>query len=127
MTPRRWSNAAPHRRGARLQQAAGLHYQHRGLEPICHCVTKRLGAVAKDIATELQLRHGHGSNPMSNDFYKEISFLSIKASSSFEREPEGNGVVERFIHPLKENQLWVLDFETIERLCLAQFGFAHWY
>ena len=64
---------------------------------------------------------------MSNDFQKEIDFLGIKASPSFVREPEGNGVAERFIRTLKENLLWVRDFETIEELRLALIDFARWY
>ena len=32
------------------------------------------------------------------------------------REPEGNGVAERFIRTLKENLLWLRSFETIEEL-----------
>ena len=90
-------------------------------------MTKHLGAVAKNIATESQLRHVHGSNPMPNDFQKVIGFLGIKASSSFVRGPEGNGATERFIRPLRESLLWVPDFETIERLRLAQIDFAPWY
>jgi hypothetical protein len=70
------------------------------VETIRQGVTKHLGAVAKDIATELQLRHDHGSTSMSSDFQKEIAFLGIKASSSFVREPEGNGGTERSIRPL---------------------------
>jgi hypothetical protein len=54
---------------------------------------------------------------MSNDFQKEIAFLGITTLSSFVREPEGNGVAERFIRIPKENLLWVRDFETIEELC----------
>ena len=57
--------------------------------------------MTKGTATELQMRHDHGSNTMPNDFQKEISFLGIKASPSFVREPEDNGVAERFIRPLK--------------------------
>ena len=37
------------------------------------------------------------------------------------REPEGNGVAERFIRTLKENLLWVRSFETIVRLALLEF------
>ena len=39
------------------------------------------------------------------------------------REPEGNGVAERFIRTLKENVLWVRSFETIEELRLALLAF----
>jgi transposase InsO family protein len=43
---------------------------------------------------------------MSGDFQDEIKCLGIKASPSFVREPEGNGVAERFIRTQKENLLW---------------------
>ena len=99
----------------------------QALEPIRQGVTRHFGAVAEDIATGLKLRHDHGSNYMSNDFQKEIAFLGIEASPSFVREPEGNGVAERFIRTLKENLLWVRDFETIEELRLALIDFARWY
>ena len=57
----------------------------------------------------------------------EIAFLAIEASPSFVRQPEGNGVAERFIRTLKENLLWVRHFETIEELRLALLDFAAWY
>jgi len=40
-------------------------------------------------------------------FPGQIKCLGIEASPSFVREPEGNGVAERFIRTLKENLLWV--------------------
>jgi putative transposase len=75
----------------------------QALEPIRQGVTKHFGAVAKDIATGLKLRHDHGSNYMSNDFQKEIRFLGITASPSFVREPEGNGV-GRALHPYPQGK-----------------------
>jgi len=48
----------------------------------------------------------------------------IEASPSFVREPEGNGVAERFIRTLKENLLWVKTFDTIEELRAALIEFA---
>ena len=62
------------------------------------------------------LRHDHGSNYMSGDFQDEIAFLGIESSPSFVRQPEGNGVAERFIRTLKENFLWVHTFDTLEEL-----------
>ncbi|MGO9846861.1 MAG: integrase core domain-containing protein, partial [Methylocella sp.] len=50
--------------------------------------------------------------------------LGIEASLSFVREPEGNGVAERFIRTLKENLLWVKTFDTIEELRAALVEFA---
>ena len=56
---------------------------------------------------------------MADDFQQEVAFFGIESSPSFVREPEGNGVAERFIRTLKENLLWVRSFATIEELRLA--------
>ena len=68
------------------------------------------------------LRHDHGSNYMSGDFQDEIKCLGIEASPSFVREPQGNGVAERFIRTLKENLLWARTFYTIDELRAAPPG-----
>ena len=80
--------------------------------------------IAPGVARGLKLRHDHGSNYMSGDFQDEIECLGIEASPSFVREPEGNGVAERFIRTLKENLLWVRTFDTIEELRAALVEFA---
>jgi transposase InsO family protein len=90
-------------------------------------VRRHFRAIGKNVAAGLKLRHDHGSNYMSDDFQAEIAFLGIEASPSFVREPEGNGVAERFIRTLKENLLWVRSFQTIEALRLALIEFADWY
>ena len=62
-----------------------------------------------------------------NDFQDEIECLGIEASPSFVREPQGNGVAERFIRTLKENLLWARTFDTIEELRAALVEFARHY
>ena len=69
----------------------------------------------------------HGSNYLADDFQQEVAFFGIDSSPSFVREPEGNGVAERFIRTLKENLLWVRSFETIEELRLALLAFKRTY
>ena len=64
---------------------------------------------------------------MSGDFQDEIKCLGIEASPSFVRQPEGNGVAERFIRTLKENLLWVRTFKTIEELRAELVAFARRY
>ena len=64
---------------------------------------------------------------MSGDFQDEIKCLGIEASPSFVRQPEGNGVAERFIRTLKENVLWVRTFKTIEELRAELVAFAKRY
>jgi transposase InsO family protein len=113
-------------------ECVGIHAdksanRFQALEPIRQGVGRHFGAIGKDVAAGLMLRHDHGPNYMSDDFQSEIAFLGIEASPSFVRQPEGNGVAERFIRTLKENLLWVRYFETIEELRLALLEFAAWY
>src|SRR5512143_4069821 len=77
----------------------------QALEPVRQGVRRYFGAVGKDVAAGLMLRHDHGSNYMSDDFQSEIAFLGIEASPSFVRQPEGNGVADRFtsVHSKKSS------------------------
>ncbi len=102
-------------------------WRREALEPIRQGVRERFGAIAKGVASGLRLRHDHGSNYLADDFQREIKFFGIESSPSFVREPEGNGVAERFIRTLKENVLWVRSFETIEELRLALLEFKRTY
>jgi transposase InsO family protein len=113
-------------------ECVGIHAdksanRFQALEPVRQGVRRHFGAIGRDVAAGLKLRHDHGSNYMAGDFQDEIAFLGIEASPSFVRQPEGNGVAERFIRTLKENLLWVRRFETIEELRLALLDFAAWY
>ncbi len=113
-------------------ECIGLHASRSGsrfeaLEPIRQGVREHFGGFAEDIAQGLRLRHDHGSNYLADDFQQEVAFLGIESSPSFVREPEGNGVAERFIRTLKENFLWVRSFETIEALRLALLEFKRTY
>lgn len=110
----------------------GIHADKRAnrfqaLEPVHHGVRKHFGAIGKDVAAGIKLRHDHGPNYMSDDFQDQIAFLGIEASPSFVRERQRNGAAERLDRTLKENLLWVLQFETIEELRLALLEFAAWY
>ena len=113
-------------------EVVGIHAarsanRFEALEPVRQGVHRCFGAIAPGVARGLKLRHDHGSNYMSGDFQDEIECLGIEASPSFVREPEGNGVAERFIRTLKENLLWVRTFDTIEELRAALVEFARHY
>ena len=64
---------------------------------------------------------------MSDDFQQELTFLGMTSSPSFVREPEGNGIAERFIRTLKENLLWVRSFATVAEMVesLGEFGLLY--
>ena len=87
-------------------ECIGLHAAKRGtrfeaLEPIRQGVRERFGPIGDGVADGLRLRHDHGSNYLADDFQQEVAFFGIESSPSFVREPEGNGVAERFIRTLK--------------------------
>jgi transposase InsO family protein len=86
------------------------------LEPVRQGVRENLGAFAEDAAIGITMRHDCGSQYVSEDFQDELKFLGFKASPAFVRSPECNGCIERFFRTLKENLLWVRDFEDIEDL-----------
>src|SRR3954470_7092080 len=64
------------------------------------------GAVRADAARGLLLRHDHGSAFMSDHVQNQIAFLGLTPSFAFVRQPETNGVAERFIRTLKEQVVW---------------------
>jgi len=113
-------------------ECVGSHAARSGnrfeaLEPVRQGVLRHFGRIEKDVAKGLSLRHDHGSNYLSRDFQDEIGFLGLESSPSFVRQPEGNGVAERFIRTLKENFLWVHTFGTIEELrCALRDFVAHY-
>ena len=107
--------------------AARSANRFEALEPVRQGVHRCFGSIAPGVARGLKLRHDHGSNYMSGDFQGEIKCLGIEASPSFVRQPEGNGVAERFIRTLKENLLWVRTFKTIEELRAELVAFARRY
>ena len=108
----------------------GLHAAKRGtrfeaLEPIRQGIRERFGGIGAGVAHGLRLRHDHGSNYLADDFQQEVAFFGIESSPSFVREPEGNGVAERFIRTLKENVLWVPHPVPWTHICAMPPGVAH--
>jgi putative transposase len=105
-------------------ECIGIHASLSGnrfeaLEPLHQGVREQFGGFDEGIAAGLAIRHDHGSAYMSDDFQQELTFLGMTSSPSFVREPEGNGVAERFIRTLKENLLWVQHFATVADLVEA--------
>ncbi|MBI2874936.1 MAG: DDE-type integrase/transposase/recombinase [Firmicutes bacterium] len=84
------------------------------LEPVRQGVHRWFGPAGKDVARGLKLRHDHGTQYMSRDFQAELAYLGIASSPAFVREPEGNGVAERFMRTLKEQCLYLHRFRNLE-------------
>jgi len=110
----------------------GLHAAKPGnrfeaLEPIRQSVKDVYGGFAQDVALGLTMRHDCGSQYTSDDFQDELDFLGIKSSPAYVRSPECNGCIERFFRTLKENLLWIQEFEDIDHLNQALQEFKHLY
>jgi putative transposase len=113
-------------------ECIGLHAAKPGtrfeaVEPLRQGVRAIFGVYEAGSAASVLARHDHGSQYMSDYFQAELKFLGITSSPAFVREPEGNGVAERFIRTLKEQLLWVRTFETVEELRLALLEFKERY
>jgi transposase InsO family protein len=113
-------------------ECIGIHTSPSGnrfeaLEPLRQGVRERFRGFDEGIAVDLAIRHDHGSAYLSDDFQAELAFLGMASSPSFVREPEGNGVAERFIRTLKDNLLWVRHFATVVELIDDLQGFKRRY
>ena len=112
-------------------ECIGVHAAKPGtrfeaVEPLRQGVRAIFGSYEEGVAAGVRARHEHGQY-MSDYFQDELTFLGITASPAFVREPEGNGVAERFIRTLKEQLLWVRPFDTVEELRVALLDFKDRY
>ena len=82
-------------------------------------VGKVFGSVRADAARGVLLRHDHGSPFMSEHFQNQLRFFGMAPSFAFVREPETNGVAERFIRTLKEQIVFGRIFQDIEEVRTA--------
>ena len=97
----------------------GWHVAKKGdrwaaLEPVRQGVRAHMGGFGKAIALGLGLRHDWGSQYRARQFQAEIKWLGIRSTPAYVGEPECNGVAERFIRTLKEECIYLHDFETLE-------------
>ncbi len=96
----------------------GWHVAKRGdrwaaLEPIRQGVQRTHGRYAPKIAVGLGLRMDWGPQYTAHQFLGELSWLGIRPTPSYVGEPECNGIMERWIRTLKEECLYLYDFETL--------------
>lgn len=85
------------------------------LEPIKQGILANFGGYAGAIAAGLKLRLDWGTQYTSHVFEGETRWLGIELSHSFVAEPQCNGVAERFMRTVKEECLWLFDFEDLEQ------------
>ncbi len=113
-------------------ECVGWHVTKRGdryaaLEPISQGLTSLYGCLAADVARGLQLRMDHGSQYTTDHFINQVRFWGIKPSFAFVRQPETNGVAERFNRTLKEQAIYGRIFRNVEEVRQAVGAFVELY
>jgi len=102
-------------------ECLGWHLTKKGdrfaaIEALTQGVEKTFGGVYQGAARGLKLRIDHGSQFLSNGFMNQARYWGIGISKGFVREPETNGVVERFHRTLKEQVVHGRHYHSIQDL-----------
>lgn len=97
------------------------------LEPVTQAVKKIYGSAGKGVATGLKLRIDNGSQYTSDYFLKQIAYMGVQDSFGFIKQPQTNGVAERFNRTLKEQILSGRAFRDIEEVRDAMRQFVEQY
>jgi len=102
-------------------ECLGWHVCKKGdrfaaLEPVTQAVKKIYGSAGKDVAKGLAIRIDNGSQYTSDYFLKQIAYMGIQDSFGLVRQPQTNGVAERFNRTLKEQILHGKPFLDIEEV-----------
>lgn len=105
-------------------ECVGWHVSKSGsrfeaLEPVAMGVNRIFGTTGSDVARGLSLRMDHGTQYLSDHFVHQVRFWGIQPSYAFVREPETNGVAERFIRTVKEQAIYGRIFRTVEEVRAA--------
>jgi transposase InsO family protein len=93
--------------------------RYAAAEALTLAVSRVFGYVGADAARGVSLRHDHGSPFMSEHFQNQLRFFGMAPSFAFVREPETNGVAERFIRTLKEQVVFGRIYTDIEHVRAA--------
>jgi transposase InsO family protein len=86
------------------------------LEPVAEAIKRSYGRLEKGVASGLRLRIDNGSQYTSDYFLQQISYWGIESSFGLIRQPETNGVAERFHRTLKEQVIEGRVFKNVEEV-----------
>lgn len=101
--------------------------RHAALEAIGNALKYEFGAATPEAASGVKLRLDHGPQYTSEELCRQVSEWGFTRSPAFVRQPETNGVVERFNRTLKEQVIHGRVFETVEEVRIAMEGFVKRY
>ena len=97
------------------------------IEALKNAVQNEYGLLEQDIARGLKIRPDHGSQFTSEAYRSQSKFWGISLSYSFVKEPETNGVVERFHRTFKEQIIHGRIYRNIDELYTAVKKFIETY
>jgi len=102
-------------------ECLGWHLVKRGdrfaaIEALSQAVKNTHGAVEAVVCRGLKLRMDHGSQFKSQGFLHQVKYWGLVPSFGFVREPETNGVIERFHRTFKEQIIHGGVYQGIEEL-----------
>lgn len=105
--------------------------RYAALQPVAQGVEAHFSGLGRDAARGLALRMDHGPQYTSDHFVNQLRFWGITPSFALVREPETNGVAERFFRTLKEQVVFGRVFRNLEELRAAVGDFVsrynqHW-
>jgi transposase InsO family protein len=86
------------------------------LEPIFQAVREVYGSLDKGVASGLKLRIDNGSQYTSDYFLQQLAHWGIESSFGLVRQPETNGVSERFHRTLKEQAIEGRVFRNLDEV-----------
>ena len=113
-------------------ECVGWHVCKRGdrfaaMEPILMGLTEHCGSPRAEVGQGLSLRMDHGTQYLSDHFQNQLRHFGITSSFAFLKQPETNGVVERFFRTLKEQVIYKTTFRSIPELRKAVETFVELY
>src|SRR2546425_523688 len=86
----------------------------RRSSPFARGVRHAFGRFGKEVARGLAIRCDWGPQYIADAWINEVTWLGCTISPSYVGEPECNGVAERFMRTLKEQCIYLHQFESLE-------------
>lgn len=113
-------------------EVMGWHVTKRGdrfaaLEPLKQGLMSLGRGVGKNAGLGLSLRMDHGTQYTADDFRNEVKHWGMELSYGYVKEPQTNGVVERFNRTMKEQVIRGRVWRNVEELRAAVGAFVEAY
>jgi len=113
-------------------ECLGFHVCKKGdrfaaLDPLGQAVLRIFDSINQDAARGVLLRIDHGPQYLSDHFQRQITFWGITPSFAFVKQPQTNGVVERFNRTLKEQAIYGRIFRNFDEVRRAVAAFVALY